>query len=399
MNELIEFLTSKEIIVVYIVAAVACLLCFVIYLIDKNYYKRKQRHNTKELNKLVEEVNEIIETEYEETTPVEVFDTPVLETIEPTTYTAKVNEMTEEIVEETPVVENIKVEEVVEPIIEKVEEPVVEEFIEQLEDEEVEPINVEEIVLETMTEEPVVEEIKTEEPVVEEELTYTTIEPDRQQAQEELIRLTQELEKAEQEQKNIDLTAYEEEQEENAIISLDELVKKSKEMYEANEITQYADEGNEPISLEDLERRMNKVQEEVAAMETIEEPISLDAIPTYDEPVITESFDLNAIIPSLEALTETEETPQQMVLDDFNSIKVEPEIVEEVKPEPVRPAYQATKKFERSPVISPIYGIERKETKEEIELENTANYEKLDEEIKKTNEFLMTLRELQKNLD
>lgn len=379
MNELIGLLTSKEIIVVYIVVAVACALGFAIYMIDKNYYKRKQRHNTKELNKLVEEVNEIIENEYEEQPTNEVFNTPVLETIEPVAYSAKVNE---EIVIETPAVSEIKVEEV--------KQDVVEEFIEQLEDEELEPISIEEIVLETMEEEPVVEEVK-----VEEELTYTSIEPNRQQAQEELMRLTLELEKAEQEQKNIDLTAYEEEQEENAIISLDELVAKSKEMYEANEITQYADEGNEPISLEDLEKRMNKVQEEVAAIESIEEPISITEITSYDEPVITETFDLNAIIPTLEAITEE---PQQMVLDDFNSIKVEP-VVEETKIEPVRPAYQATKKFERSPVISPIYGIERQETKEELELENTANYEKLDEEIKKTNEFLMTLRELQKNLD
>ncbi|MBQ3511758.1 MAG: hypothetical protein IJA30_05610 [Bacilli bacterium] len=380
MNELIGLLTSKEIIVVYIVAAVACALGFTIYIIDKNYYKRKQRHNTKELNKLVEEVNEIIENEYEEESKEEVFNTPVLETIEPVTYSAKVNE---EIIVETPIVSEIKVEEVKQEVVE-------EEFIEQLEDEELEPISIEEIVPDTIEEEPVVEEVK-----VEEELTYTSIEPNRQQAQEELMRLTLELEKAEQEQKNIDLTAYEEEQEENAIISLDELVAKSKEMYEANEVTQYADEGNEPISLEDLERRMNKVQEEVAAIESIEEPISVTEITAYDEPVITETFDLNAIIPALE---EKLEEPQQMVLDDFNSIKVEP-VVEETKIEPVRPAYQATKKFERSPVISPIYGIERQETKEELELENTANYEKLDEEIKKTNEFLMTLRELQKNLD
>lgn len=378
MNELIGLLTSKEIIVVYIVVAVACALGFAIYIIDKNYYKRKQRHNTKELNKLVEEVNEVLENEYEETPANEVFNTPVLETIEPETYSAKVNEIKEEIIVETPVVSEIKVEEVKPEVVE-------EEFIEQLEDEELEPITIEEIAIETIEEEPVVEE----------ELTYTSIEPNRQQAQEELMRLTLELEKAEQEQKNIDLTAYEEEQEENAIISLDELVAKSKEMYEANEITQYADEGNEPISLEDLERRMNKVQEEVAAIESIEEPVSITEITSYDEPVITEIFDLNAIIPSLEAITEE---PKQMVLDDFNTIKVEP-VVEETKVEPVRPAYQATKKFERSPVISPIYGIERTETKEELELENTANYEKLDEEIKKTNEFLMTLRELQKNLD
>ena len=63
MNELINFLTSKEIIVVYIVAAVACFLCFIVYIIDKTYYKRKRKHNTRELNKLVEEVNHQLEEE------------------------------------------------------------------------------------------------------------------------------------------------------------------------------------------------------------------------------------------------------------------------------------------------------------------------------------------------
>ena len=391
MNELIEFLTSKEIIVVYIVAAVACLLCFVIYLVDKNYYKRNQRHNTKELNKLVEQVNEIIENEYEEET-TEVYDTPVLEALTPEenpSYTAKVQ----------PLVADVEIKEVPTPVVEEVE---------QLEEE---TLNVEDIVLSTMpelvVEEPIVVETKEEviapkieeKPVVEEELTYTSIEPDRQQAQEELMRLTEELEKAEQEQKNIDLTAYEEEQEENAIISLEELVRKSKEMYESNELTQYADEGNEPISLEDLEKRMNRVQEEIIAIEE-EQPALTDIIDRLEQEIDN---------PLLEETT----APQQMVLDDFNSIKVTPEIIEEtvelVEPvieevkEPVKPAYQAyqtTKKFERSPVISPIYGIERKEpTEAELELENTANYEKLDEEIKKTNEFLMTLKELQKNLD
>lgn len=408
MNELISFLTSQEIIVVYIVVAIACLLCFAIYLVDKTYYKRKQRHNTRELNKLVEEVSEIMEDEFEEPAPVEVFNTPVLETIDTVAYSAKVNEPV--IISEENNIQNV-VEEAKEEVIEPVVEAVEEEVIEQLEIEELEPINVEEIILDTMTEEVVenieeqqeikvetLEEVKEEviEPVVEEELEYTTIEPNRQEAQEELIRLTQELEKAEQEQKNIDLTAYEEEQEENAIISLEELVQKSKAMYEANELTQYEDEGNEPISLADLEMRMNKVQEEVAAIESMEE---ITEEVNYDIPVITESFDINAVIPALEAIAPSEEVeePKQMVLDDFNSIKLEP-VVEEKK-EPARPAYQSTKKFERSPVISPIYGIERTETKEDIELENTANYEKLDEEIKKTNEFLMTLRELQKNLD
>ena len=327
MNDLINFLTSKEIIVVYIVATLACILCFVIHMIDKNYYKRKQRHNTKELNKLVEQINEIIEQE--ETKQQEVYTTPILESIVET------------------------------------KEPIIKE--EQTEN--ITATNLEDLVLETMQQEV---EKQVEEKVQEEELQYTSIEPNKEQAQEELMRLTLELERAQEEAKNIDLTTYEEEQEENAIISLEELVRKSKEMYAANELTQYADEGNEPISLEDLEKKMR------IERETITEQ--------YQEiPEIIETLDVG-------------ETKTQMKLDDFNTIKVESEkvLVEEKREVPL---YQAEKKFERSPVISPIYGIEKTLTPEEIALENTANYEKLDEEIKKTNEFLMTLRELQKNLD
>ena len=85
MNELINFLTSKEIIVVYAVAGVALFLCFIIYLIDKTYYKRKRKHNTRELNKLVEEVNRELEEDgysIEEHT----YNTPVLSPIEETNY-------------------------------------------------------------------------------------------------------------------------------------------------------------------------------------------------------------------------------------------------------------------------------------------------------------------------
>ena len=361
MNELIEFLTSKEIIVVYIVAAIACFLCFIIYIVDKTYQKRRQRHNTRELNKLVEEISDYVE---EDTTPV-VNTEPVIEKVEEvTTYTAiKNNENKTETVKDTPI---IKVEE-------KQEENKVEE-LELIQEEvklsEIEPI--ENIVLESMP-----EPIKKEE-----ELQYTTIEPDEATAKLQLQKLTEELEKAEAEANNINLTAYEEEQESNAIISLDELVKKSKEMYEANELTQYADEGNEPISLEDLEKRMQ--QATIVATETVEK---------YNEPFIIEEV-VDEIKP--EEITELLEIDpvetEKVKLDDFNTVKTETSSIKN--------AYSTTKKFQSSPVISPIYGIERKTSPvSEIELENTANYEKLDEEIKKTNEFLMTLKELQRNLD
>lgn len=353
MNDLIKLLTSQEIIIVYIVAAVACFLYFIIYLIDKSYHKRRQKQNTRELNRLVEDINAHIAEETKDLEPV-----TIEEKKEPFVYVEPVL-VKEEVPTVTPVEQTIQVEPIVtqEEKIEEVKEvektePVI---IEKIEEEEI-TSSVEELVLDSMESTP------------EPEITYTAIEPNPEQAQEELRRLTEELEKAEEETRNIDLTSYEEAQERDAIISLDELLKKSKEMYANNELTQYEDEGNEPISLADLEAKMKQV---TAVEQT---PIE------YQEPV-------------METIVEERvETPvqQQMVLDDFNTVKVEPE---------KRPVYQETYKYKPSPIISPIYGIEKTPQQTDLELENTANYEKLDEEIKKTNEFIMTLKDLQKHLD
>jgi len=283
MNDLIELLSSSEMTIVYVVAIVAFILCMMIYLIDKGYERRKKKHNTKELNKLVEQVEELTMEENYKEEPVLIPTTPVLN--------------------------------------------------------------------------PIVEEKK-------EELVYTDIEPNQEEAKRQLEELTiklqeEEKERIEEESKNIELTDYETEQENNAIISLEELVTKSKEMYAANELTQYADEGNEPISISDLEE---KVQKKVN--------------PDYNTPFI-----INKVVeePTKEEINEVLDNKVQM--DDFNTIKVE------------------EKKFKNSPVISPVFGIERQETNQVMELENTANYDKLDQEIKKTNEFIMTLKELQKHLD
>ena len=67
MSEIINFLTSKEIIMVYVVVILACVLYFVIHFIDKFYYqKRKQKQNTKELNRLVEDINYKLSKERDE---------------------------------------------------------------------------------------------------------------------------------------------------------------------------------------------------------------------------------------------------------------------------------------------------------------------------------------------
>jgi hypothetical protein len=323
--DIVEFLTSKEIIVVYIVAAVACLLCFIIYLVEKHNDRGRKRHNTKELNKLVEQIKEEVEI-----LPEEEITEPVLQMIE------EVSLPVQEEVKEVEEVEEVEEESISSEDIKKVIEEISTEVRQELN------ANNE-------------EEIEVLEP--DEELEYTTIEPDASVAKEELNKITEELkeqeEKIEEVVENALLTDYEVEQESTAIISLEELVKKSKELYENNELTQYNDEGNEPISISELEVVSGRKAEPITS------PFEISTV-VGDEPIDT-------------------------VSNEFETIKanIEPEV----------------KRFKSSPIISPIYGIEKQEVSNDLELENTANYEKLDAEIKKTNEFLMTLKELQSKLD
>lgn len=360
MNELINFLTSKEIMIVYIVAGCACLLCLIIYIVEKNNEKFRRRHNTKELNKLVEMVKEEVD---EPTQEVEVmYDEPVLETLEEKTEVI-------ELLEDVP---SVKEEVVVAPV----------EVLQEVKTE-VTPIITEEmksdlIVIEDEVIEEEQEEVQeVEEEKVEEELQYTSIEPDQATAKLELQKITEELKKQEQQEvENIALTNYESEQEENAIISLEELIKKGKEMYESNEVTQYADEGNEPISLNELAG--------LRSNEAYEQPFIIsDAVGTevLEEEILEEEV--------VEPITIAE----QVSLAEKENVRIENDVVvqTEVKNE--------VRKFKSSPIISPIYGIENTESVNDLELENTANYEKLDEEIKKTNEFIMTLKELQGKLN
>ena len=317
MNDLLQFLSSSEAIIVYIVAAISCCLCFIIYLVERNNVKARQRHNTRELNKLVAKVKEEANIVDEP-----MYDVPVLQTIDEDPQEAKVAEM----LAETQVLKVVK-----EPEVEILEESPLE-IVEPLE---MEPIDI-------------LQEAKDAE---EEELQYTSIEPDRETAQMELRRITEELQKQEEEPSEEVITNYEALQEENAIISMDELVAKGKAMYDANELTQYVEEGNEPISISELEQQYGR---EVAP--------------------VNETFEIDKVVPDEEIEEE----------------------VKEVKPVVV----EAEKKFKSSPIISPIFGIERQaDDNVDIALENTANYDKLDQEIQKTNEFLMTLKDLQQKVD
>ena len=392
MRDLVEFLTSQEIMIVYAIAFGLCVFCVVSYIVKINSSKYRMKNNTRELNKLVGEIKE--QTTEEEISYLDdkedSFQGPVLENVT-TNNDLKMDEGSSviELLESTAEIQGTVSEQSKSSEVEEIEElePIIIEPIVSLENDintvdtnKVEVNNENEI--ESNSNESEVEFVSQESQEKQEEvLEYTSVEPSPEDARRELDRLKEELtlqQAQEDEMENIALNNYEEEQEANAIISLEELVQKSKDMYEANELTQYADEGNEPISLQDLERKLDKKASELEDTFIIENAVN------GDELLESEEENNEAVIVNSEAInTNTVNTANTV------SVREMPEISSE-------------RIFKSSPIISPIYGIEKKDTNmspTEIELENTANYDKLDEEIKKTNEFLMTLRELQKKLD
>ena len=375
MENIIEFLATKEVLIVLAIIGIILFVYFILWFhefLKKHEEKKKLQNNTMQLNKLVEEVARANKEE----------------SVQKTTLITKEEPKKEEIKEEkieTPLVSNTTI---VNPVIvpeEKVEVveaiPTPEVVIESVASSPIEvepvvvsvkenPVNINDsIMLNNQFEEKVevveptvitpVESPKNEEEVIKyKDEVYTESE-----AKAELERITEELKKLESEEKeeNIELTKFETEQEENAIISLDELIAKGKTITEQNEVTQYQDDGNEPISIQELEERYRKEKEQVEVLEVEEEP--------------------------------KEEKPK-LSIDDFLSAKE--------KVTPLKEAYSEKKStYHPSPIISPIYGIEEEPVKKNttLELENTANYDKFDEEIRKTNEFLSKLKELQQKLD
>lgn len=298
MDNLLEFLTSKEIIIVYMISGLACLMCFIIYLTEKNSQRLRKKHNTRELNKLVKKIKE------------------------------KMPEEETKVVYEKPVLQNVSIEE---------NSNSVDELLEKT-------INLNNTIKDEVSNSPVIIDVEDNIESIEKEESIS-IKEEMNDIENNII---------EEQEKNILLNNYEEEQEKTAIISLDELIKKGKELYEANELSQYQDEGDEPISIQDLEKRTEKT------------------ISAVKEPFVIEN-----VVPEHELKVDLEQA------------------IKEQKEELIE------KKFKSSPIISPIYGIEtiNNTNVNDLSLENTANYEKLDKEIQKSNEYLMTLNDLQEKLD
>ena len=377
MENVIDFLATKEVLIVLAIIGLILFVYFILWFhefMKKHEEKKKLQNNTMQLNKLVEEVAKARKEEATNVTPItkeepkkeevkeEKVEVPLVNNTTVVTPTVvpevEVKEEKAEIKEPTPdvVIESVASSPIeVEPVVVSVKEnPVNTNDSIMLNDKFEEKVEVVEPTVITPVESP-----KNEEEVIKyKDEVYTESE-----AKAELERITEELKKLENEDKeeNIELTKFETEQEENAIISLDELIAKGKTITEQNEVTQYQDDGNEPISIQELEERYRKEKEQVEVLEVEEEP--------------------------------KEEKPK-LSIDDFLSAKEKVPSINE--------AYTEKKStYHPSPIISPIYGIEEEPVKKNttLELENTANYEKFDEEIRKTNEFLSKLKELQQKLD
>ena len=375
MENVIDFLATKEVLIVLAIIGLILFIYFILWFhefMKKHEEKKKLQNNTMQLNKLVEEVAKARKEEASNVTPItkeepkkeevkeEKIEVPLVNntTVVTPTVVPEVKEEKVEIKEPTPdvVIESVASSPIeVEPVVVSVKEnPVNTNDSIMLNDKFEEKVEVVEPTVITPVESP-----KNEEEVIKyKDEVYTESE-----AKAELERITEELKKLENEDKeeNIELTKFETEQEENAIISLDELIAKGKTITEQNEVTQYQDDGNEPISIQELEERYRKEKEQVEVLEVEEEPKT--------------------------------EKPK-LSIDDFLSAKEKVPSINE--------AYTEKKStYHPSPIISPIYGIEEEPVKKNttLELENTANYEKFDEEIRKTNEFLSKLKELQQKLD
>lgn len=428
MNNLTSVLTSPVAVILYIILLSFLAIYITICIVKKNSSKRLKRHNTMELKKLVSDVGDVLSDskttvssnnmrtikrpkEVEEFSNTEVStssvdlliqDEKVLTEVNQTTINNNVSNV-QVIKENTVTLDNDTIETL---NVADVSEEVLNNSITSNDDTlktEIEEFYMNEPVVSNIS---VVKEVASdafvsgesvtevldaveETPKTEEVLQYTTIAPQEEEAKRELQKITEQLQREAMENSLIEHTEFEDEQEKNAIISMDELMSKADTLYVANEETQYKDEGNEPISLQDLEEQYKKQKE---VIETIDvEEISPVEIENNVEEIeaLNVAEDVQAK-PLYEGLKQ-----EKFVLDDFSSVKIN-------KPDIKKIPYQET--FKTSPVISPVFGITDKNTsvyssKTELELENTANYEKLDEEIRKTNEFLATLKELQNKLD
>lgn len=186
---------------------------------------------------------------------------------------------------------------------------------------------------------------------------------------------------------NEEITVLEEEEKKKKV-DLDEALKKVRAVEENNTELEKTKE----IILPDVETLDDYVQDED------------DAIISYEELKNSQTFgytdeEMDKYLDEKDAIISIQELEKLYLESQKIEVQVEktPKIEFEMKKVEDLPEISDSNNFQTSPMISPVYGMSK--TDQELVLEQTANLEKLNEEIKKTNEFLKTLKDLKKNLE
>lgn len=196
---------------------------------------------------------------------------------------------------------------------------------------------------------------------VREEVIYKQDTLTEQEAKKTLQEVTKKLMETDKDNDIIDHTHFEVEQEERSIISYEELKKINYNIDEVND-NLLLDEGNEPITIDELYYTQNSPKNDKYPKEEIEDLKNvIEQTTRIDLPVINNNT--------------------QVKTEDINS-----------------------KKFKNSEVISPVFGIyknvERKNNARPIQsIEDTVEIKQLELEIQKTEEFLKELKKLKDKLD
>lgn len=245
------------------------------------------------------------------------------------------------------------------------------------------------------------------------DLSYTNIEPTREEAIREIEAIKEELVKEETSTENntLDSTFKNEE----VVDTVEEIDNSSNicnnQVEEAinnndtdNIISNQYDDEDVPITLDEY----MMISTDKYNNDTLEISDEEDALISFDE--VSKKFD--RVNNEIEEITSPVGIELQNVIESVYNNNKEKAVILENKvvemhtlfdlsePERVRVPYMRDK-FRNSNFISPIFGLEKVNlpTLEELQIENTANYDKLDQEIKKTNNFLKELHELKKNLE
>ena len=245
------------------------------------------------------------------------------------------------------------------------------------------------------------------------DLSYTNIEPTREEAIREIEAIKEELVKEETSTENNTLdSTFKNEEVVDTVEEIDNSSNVCNNQVEEtinnndtdNIISNQYDDEDVPITLDEY----MMISTDKYNNDTLEISDEEDALISFDE--VSKKFD--RVNNEIEEITSPVGIELQNVIESvYNNNKEEAVILENKvvemhtlsdlsEPERVRVPYMRDK-FRNSNFISPIFGLVKVNlpTLEELQIENTANYDKLDQEIKKTNNFLKELHELKKNLE